>query len=541
MAQVTSALPSRPVSVTSTIVAAAGLLVMLIVVPPWQPGMPAAGLEPSWVMALREAFTKGLHWGPEVVITFGPLGFAYGNAFEPHTFGYTLAIWCLLAVAMGLGLIAVTRRLGWPTSVVATAGIVIAAASPDVLFFLVPILLVLCWACTEGTGRRVALAVLLIAMMFITQMKLSALPSCLLAVLLIDGARITERRWPGYTILYLAGVLGTWLLAGQRITDIPTYVAGTLQVIRGYDGAMQIFGPDRETVQFLACALLSACWFGWCLWRRSGSLTRTRRVIVGLIVLAVVQISFKAGFVRHDLHSLLSWLALCGCCSLLLTVPFSFGRDRPAAWAALLLPVLPLVGYTATFRHVLPVSSLVAVENFGPSILVARAGHAAEILFGNGVQQLEAQRQAALKAIAADTNLPRVQGSVDIVPSRQAELIAQGADYRPRPVFQAYAAYTADLAERNREFFAGPRAPDNVIFQPEPLDDRYAATVDGLTWLEFLGRYQPLSLAPDTLLLQKRDSAVAPACSRGRQPKRESGRTRSNFGRGRAHRPSSPA
>ena len=66
------------------------------------------------------------------------------------------------------------------------------------------------------------------------------------------------------------------------------------------------------------------------------------------------------------------------------------------------------------------------------------------------------------------TSLPRLEGAVDIIPSKQSLLIAHGLDYRPRFTVQEYTTYTDVLIERNRAFFRGALAPANLI--PAGLD-----------------------------------------------------------------------
>src|SRR5262245_58161147 len=50
---------------------------LLVAVLTWQIGFntPAVGLDPSWNAGLAMAAADGLHWGKELVWTYGPLGF----------------------------------------------------------------------------------------------------------------------------------------------------------------------------------------------------------------------------------------------------------------------------------------------------------------------------------------------------------------------------------------------------------------------------------------------------------------------------------
>src|SRR6201999_3691767 len=54
----------------------------------------------------------------------------------------------------------------------------------------------------------------------------------------------------------------------------------------------------------------------------------------------------------------------------------------------------------------------------------------------------QAQRTSAVEAVRAPKPLPALAGTVDILPSAQAEIIANGLNYRPRPTVQEYNTYS---------------------------------------------------------------------------------------------------
>ena len=86
--------------------------------------------------------------------------------------------------------------------------------------------------------------------------------------------------------------------------------------------------------------------------------------------------------------------------------------------------------------------------------------------------------------------LDSFEGTFDIYPVRQAIFVASRLPFRPRPVFQSYAAFTESLARRNREHLRGPRAPESILFAVDTIDGRYPALDDGLSWPELLTRYR---------------------------------------------------
>ena len=56
-----------------------------LVLVPWWPYMPEAGLDPSWVQALNEAVGLGRQFGRELVFTYGPMASVLTAQFHPAT------------------------------------------------------------------------------------------------------------------------------------------------------------------------------------------------------------------------------------------------------------------------------------------------------------------------------------------------------------------------------------------------------------------------------------------------------------------------
>jgi hypothetical protein len=120
----------------------------------------------------------------------------------------------------------------------------------------------------------------------------------------------------------------------------------------------------------------------------------------------------------------------------------------------------------------------------------------------------EQQFAAARDQLHVAAQLPALSGSVDIIPSRQSEVIAAQLDYRPRPTIQEYTTYSPPLIQRNREFYLSPKAPDFVLFAPGSIDDRHPASAEGALWPLLLQRYEPFERSNDLLVLRKRSQPL---------------------------------
>jgi hypothetical protein len=105
--------------------------------------------------------------------------------------------------------------------------------------------------------------------------------------------------------------------------------------------------------------------------------------------------------------------------------------------------------------------------------------------------------------IATQSGLPRLEGRVDTYSYDQADLLANGLAWAPRPVFQSYSAFTPALADANRAHLTGGAAPEWVVFGPQPIDDRFPSIEDGPSWPELLENYRPSAEVGDKVLLER--------------------------------------
>jgi hypothetical protein len=104
-----------------------------------------------------------------------------------------------------------------------------------------------------------------------------------------------------------------------------------------------------------------------------------------------------------------------------------------------------------------------------------------------------------LPAVAA-----RVGGEpVDQLSCAQGVVLLNRFNYRPRPVFQSYSAYTPGLLAANAAFYRGGRAPAYVLWRWGPIDGRLPALEDGPALLEIFERYRLVTCEKGFLLLER--------------------------------------
>jgi hypothetical protein len=88
--------------------------------------------------------------------------------------------------------------------------------------------------------------------------------------------------------------------------------------------------------------------------------------------------------------------------------------------------------------------------------------------------------------------------------NEQVLLFANGLNWKPRPVFQSYSAYTPSLLAANAAFLRSDSAPDYLLVHWLAIDERTPAAEDGAALLEILRRYQPVLEEGGYALLRRR-------------------------------------
>ena len=476
------------------------------------PALPRDGLDPSWVAVMGEAADRPARWGVDTAFTYGPAspvvsGYA-NNAYLGRTLPLQVGFAALFGTCAALVLAGGSGRRALAGTL--ACGVVLAAARgmPDALFLALPmpvLLLALRDAPRRGTVAATLAGAFGLGLSGMVKMSfpLAALPLLALA----DVAVLRRRRPPLLLGSFALGVVAGALLYGQRLSDLPAYIALQGEEVVGYAAAMAIDGPDWDLVPFLvlAPALVAAL-------AVAGRGPGRRAAALGLAVALLVL--FKAGFIRHDLHSAIAWTGSCllGTLVAWARLPRRGAVAVTVAALAVVLVYLPVM----TVRQSVRQGRAAALANLYGTWLVADPARTlaseAELLLRPAAfrERLARDKAAAWAGIAAAGPLDALPGPVDIIPSLQTRVLAAGLDYRGRPSFQEYSTYTAGLAAANRAFLEGDRAPRWVLFGPElplgvmALDDRFPAFAEGTLWRDLLGRYRPVRRIGALVALERR-------------------------------------
>ena len=470
------------------------------------------GLDPSWRAATSYAVEKGLAFGSEIVFTSGPLSALYHRVYPFKLAPAIVAldvIWAAVFTAQLWKIFASTLETQAQRLLLCFSLVLLVLIAQQLHRDALMLFSIFCTTYLYSVGR--AGTSFLIASIIVTaafcMAKFSMNALALPALVIVDLLSLSRREVPYKTAVFLLCLAGLFVASGQPLAGLPAYFQASLEVSSGYSAAMSIEGSWRELLGWLATALMA---FGIILFvnwpaMKSGGSDRWTAVVQLLLFVGYSFVLLKAGFVRHDTHSFRAWGALFLAIPLLATTCGGVRWKYDALFVPLVICFIFLfVPYAKESRWsaINPVG--IADRSIATVQTMARfVGHPRRWMADNELEFKASQGRIRLQA-----NMPDVSGRVDVIPSRQSEVIASGLDYTPRPTIQEYTAYSRALIERDRNFFRSAKAPDYVFFAPGSIDGRHPASAEGPLWPLLLQRYEPFERRLDLLVLRKRPQSL---------------------------------
>jgi hypothetical protein len=235
---------------------------------------------------------------------------------------------------------------------------------------------------------------------------------------------------------------------------------------------------------------------------------KIRCILPNLAIIIMCYIIYKAGHTRFDGHILLTFSFNFLLTIILIPLIWKYESRFIARVMYLFLMVcffsLLLFGYGKYCNNILqPVYGFINTFHNIPKSMISSYN------FFHKRKNFDYIYKQNLDKIQQQFPLPVCQGTTDIYPFHQTILIANGLEYTPRPIFQSYAAYTSELASINASFVNGNSAPKNIFFMIDPIDHRFPAMDDGLSWPELLTHYDIMGVSSNFLQLHKKSIPLA--------------------------------
>jgi hypothetical protein len=468
------------------------------------------GLDESWIYAINRLPWSEFHFGHDIVFTYGPLGYL----LHPAPTGPGLPI------ATGFALLAQLTL----------ASLILFAfrGNRDIL----PVL------------AFVVLSLAAIGMELLYEYRLLILVGLLLSVSPRDSV-------PWRISAVAAGVLGAVLLYSKLNIGVAALaaiaVAATMWLVRQQTNArtvlLYLLAPYVFTVLVLSFPLLGGpvnlpVWFGGATeiltgYSLSMSLPFPTSVLALAIAATAIVVGAAAGVSRLDRESVLA--AAPAIAIILMSFRHAFTRSDGRPFFAVLVAALGIVILNATGRRALGrcvVGTLVLV----PVALIGSGVGLEAWVSGFDVRpglrsliditRLDEVRRDLLattrKNLAADRLPPSIVeqvrgrgGEVDILPVAITFVPSNGLNWVPNPVLQTYQAFTSKLDARVATHFAGPEAPDFLLYQFTDIDQRHPILASPSMWRSILSHYElgdpphAFGTFGEVALLKRRAKAVA--------------------------------
>jgi hypothetical protein len=504
----------------------------------FDPAMPGAGLDGSWVYSMNQAVAQRMVFGHDIIFTYGPYASVYTQTYHPGTVWMMLLGSLLLDVCYACCFAWLVRPAAWSWTLMLAAMLFAPLLILDDWFlsFLLLEVLFVFRLLDEGPGQdKKPISILLAAAIFgcagmLPLVKLSLLVLQVYVSVLCLIFLIFHRRWTMAIICSLAptiGMLFFWFAAGQRMANLPGFFSASIQLISGYSEAMSIPGQRRQVALFLAGAL--ATLFAIIFARR---LKRSLKLFLLLAYAFYLFFAFKEGFVRQDDHVYIALVALAPA-SLFLMLLQTPQRKR---FSTVLCSIALLATTTASgfiWREYFVDAAL--AQGIPPETFQELKGWALLTRLHTKLGSEELLEMAVLADPQVAFHLPPdygfrpwrdrfednrreinassqldfdLKGTVDVYSYEQSALLSRGYDWDPRPIFQSYSAYTPKLIRINEQHLRGTGAPDHIVFQLETIDDRLPALDDGLSWPAMLDNYRVAEVSGDWVHLTRNPGPI---------------------------------
>lgn len=480
----------------------------------------------AFQLALPYFLEQHFQYGEQVIFTYGPWGILMSHFTGPSwriaalVFRVTLVISVFLAMCV----LADRGRNRWSRIYIWSGGVVLVmlwATGHRDSYFLIPALLVAYQRWTNeivanhniNFYRRRAEQLLWIVLTLLSGglalAKFNIFIVSSAAFFLILVGDLWKRRWPILPFTFVASLLTAWGLAGQELSNLPSWVLRCLDLSNGYADAMSkgFFIPYgigvvitfySSVVLILAAAYTGAALHRW-----------TQPSLLSLLLTTILCfVAVKHGIGGNQLEQALALLVVVmWFVSQLLLVPaVGDTRERKLPWfkfgvinGVLALLFLIVVAASINFPIRAPRESWVAMRLNATQLILLFRGESTD------------KWEDALKNAHNFWKPPSMQKyqTIDVYPQHTALVMERdGLIYTPRPAFLSLNAHTSSLAVLNARHLESSKAPNYVLFQiltkDNKINNRYPSLSDGLSWPLLLSSYSADKIEDDFVLLKKR-------------------------------------
>ncbi|WP_213297263.1 hypothetical protein [Paraburkholderia sacchari] len=466
---------------------------------PFFPGMPTAGIDFSWIMAVNETLVRGLVFGRDMIFTSGPLSPIYTGSYSPQTDWISLWGSVVIAAAVFGGFMLIGRRSTRWLLIALPFATAAAILRDSIHYTLGLIVLLFVFRLTRNEDDELHLPWTLFH-----RAALLALTAVLWCMPLIKGSFgaivygvsglsiIMLARASRRTMAWLIPIIGisalvvAWSITGQPLSGLLHFFIAQKPVIASYTDAMSLTGSAAARHWWLLSAAMMVIVTTLFLARDRG----IDGLLCTLGMTGCLFIAFKAGFVRQDGHI---WAAT----NFVLFAAIALGA-LTGSFIGIPLIIAAAIGATAIDNSVLPRDPSFYMTRFHEMVDRTCLGIDAR-LKGN----LPSLYKAAVAKIRTDYPLPETSGSADLYSTNLSVLFANGMKWSPRPGLQSYSVYDPAIDRADAAHLLGASAPDTVFFELAPIDNRLPSLEDARSWPLLMTQYSVVGQSSGFLVMTR--------------------------------------
>lgn len=467
-----------------------------------------AGLDPSWIYGMNRLFADGAAFGRDIFFTYGPLfPLTYAQPVgETITASLVfMTVTHLLLIGALFWLILHERRQGSVAALVGYTALGIFVVNicyesleiESVILLLIASLIL----CHRASGR----SILIVAAACYTALSFLIKPNMAIFCILFLGPyvlfRLLRKDWKPLAItasFVPAFCVAVWYCLYRDLSFLPGYIAGALQFMQGYPGAMGIGAYAQSRLILLSLIIVAV----------TALIVKDRAIsaITALFMLPAAALLRQSLCRQDDVHTIrFVWF--------LMTCFFLMIIQRLPARKKIIVCIAAALSLTSFLAAIIN-PNLVAIltQDSARAFSINKAERISRLWRKHEVRErlLAASREDLRKETLPDSLRNRIGGSaIDAYPANITYMAANNLDWKPRPVFQSYCAYTPWLDGKNATFFAGNSAPHFVIWKAKDalsIDGRYLFNDEPRTVFEIVDRYAPVGRWKDTVLIERRES-----------------------------------
>ena len=320
-------------------------------------------------------------------------------------------------------------------------------------------------------------------------------------ILIVD---LRRGRFPTLPLMFVTSVITAWIIAGQKLANLPTWISDCLNLSSGYSDAMA-----KGFLKPYSVFVVSALYFGIFLIIltiiRTIVFNRKNRdpVFLFFFLLLVCAVSIKHAFGGNQIEqSIADLLTISWFLAIKVTSNSEITYQATIFSRVSLIGAFGCLALVASFVNFPILGIKDALSNIKRNIIALPNLKQLQLNHGWSFLLTEAHKLAPIK-----NNFPGK--TIDIYPQHTGVVIGlKGITYDPRPAYLSLNAHTLDLVNANARHLEGRHAPDLILFQVLPpqlsVNNRYPAIADGPSWPLILSRYDLISFSGDFLILKKR-------------------------------------